>query len=268
MSEYQIVTTMHQNGYELYGRKMINSFLKYWPDYYSLVVYTEGFDLDPTHAASTRLIARDLTASSPDLVAFKQRHRNNRAANGFVEPSRKDPDFAFDAVRFSHKVFALYHAVQHRVAGIDAVVWVDADTVTHAPIPANFLQSKFPLNPTVGIYYLGRTQQHSECGWMVFNCLHPQMQTFWEMFANQYKLDELFNLKEWHESFVFDHVRTQLESTAGMQNCNLTPGYPKGHPFIDCFLGEYMDHLKGPKRKIAGRSAQHEAKNKTAQWWQ
>ena len=52
-----------------------------------------------------------------------------------------------------------------------------------------------------------------------------------------------------------------------MTNSSITPGYLKGHPFIDSFLGEYMDHLKGPKRKAAGRSAKTEAKNKTAGWW-
>ncbi len=267
MSEYQIVTTMHSSGYDLYGRKMINSFLKFWPEQYSLVVYTEGFELDQLHASNNRLIARDLPTCSPDLVLFKQRHQHNRAANGFVEPTRRDPDFAFDAVRFSHKVFALYHAIHNRSNDIDAIVWIDADTVTHSAIPNNFLADQFPLKPNVGIYYLGRTQQHSECGWMIFNCLNPHMKAFWKMFSNQYKLDQLFKLKEWHDSFVFDHVRTHMEINAGMKNHNITPGYTKGHPFIDSFLGEYMDHLKGPKRKAAGRSAKTETKNKTAQWW-
>jgi hypothetical protein len=58
-----------------------------------------------------------------------------------------------------------------------------------------------------------------------------------------------------------------MENTAGMINHNITPGYVRGHPFIDSFLGEYMDHLKGPKRKIAGRSAKFETSNKKAQWW-
>jgi hypothetical protein len=267
MSEYQIVTTMHSAGYDLYGRKMIDSFLKFWPAEYSMVVYTEGFSLDQSLANNPRLTARDLPACSPELVSFKQRHQHNRKAHGFVEPTRKDPDFAFDAVRFSHKVFALYHAIHNRPNGINAIVWLDADTVTHASIPNDFLNSCFPLKPDIGIYYLGRTQQHSECGWMIFNCLNAHMQKFWEMFANQYKLDELFKLNEWHDSYVFDHVRTYMENTAGMINHNITPGYVRGHPFIDSFLGEYMDHLKGPKRKIAGRSAKFETSNKKAQWW-
>lgn len=266
MNQYQIVTTMHNSGYELYGKKMIDSFLKHWPEDQTLTVYTENFELSQEHKSNPRIISIDLLTASPDLIAFKSRHRDNPPANGFRDPDRKDPDFAFDAVRFSHKVFCLYHAIHHKANGVDAVIWLDADTVTHSKIPENFLVDHFPLDPKFGIYYLGRLEQHSECGWMVFNCLNIHMKAFWKNFINQYRLDLLFELNEWHDSYIFDHVRSNMEKH-GMINVNLTPGYRRGHPFIHSFLGDYMDHLKGPKRKIAGRSAKHEAKNKTAIWW-
>lgn len=267
MNRYQLTTTMHFHGYQQYGKKMIDSFIQYWPDNQRLLVYTEDFQLNAAQRRNKRIITRDLASSSVDLVNFKKRHCNNLSANGFKDPAQKSADFAFDAVRFSHKVFALYHAVHNRLDGADAVVWIDADTVTHSAVPENFFHDNFPLHNNIGIYYLGRTQQHSECGWMVFNCLNSHMQDFWQQFADQYQNDRLFELDEWHDSFVFDHVRTKIEKTTDMVNVNITPGYVKGHPFIDSFLGEYMDHLKGPRRKSVGRSAKHEAKNKHASWW-
>ena len=267
MSKYQMVTTVHHSGYELYGKKMIDSFLKHWPESQSLVVYTEGYSLAPEHQNNSRIISRDLLASSPECVDFKNRHRDNPRANGYVEPRRQDPDFKYDAVRFCHKVFALYHAYKNRQPDVDSIIWIDADTVTHAPVPEHFLESNFPLNPNTGIYYLGRIEQYTECGWVVYNCKNQYMDDFWERFANQYRKDKLFNQTEWHDSYIFDVVRQTMESI-GMINSSITPGYVKGHPFIDSFLGEYMDHLKGPKRKVTGRSAKHEAKNKNAGWWQ
>ena len=263
MSKYQLVTTMHAAGYNLYGRNMIDSFLKHWPEDQTLVVYAEGFTVE---TVNSRIVVRDLLFCSPELVAFKQRHQDNPRANGYVDDRRKDPDFKYDAVRFSHKVFALYHAYKNRQPDIDSIVWIDADTVTHAPVPENFLEKHFPLNPDTGIYYLGRLEQYTECGWVVYNCLNKYMDDFWERFANQYRKDKLLNQEEWHDSYIFDVVRTTMESI-GMRNSSITPGYVKGHPFIDSFLGEYMDHLKGPRRKTEGRSAKHEAKNKSAGWW-
>ncbi len=267
MNQYQLTTTMHFHGYQQYGEKMIDSFIEHWPINQRLLVYTEDFQLNSAQRRNKRIIARDLASSSSELVNFKKRHRDNLAANGCANPEQKLTNFAFDAVRFSHKVFALYHAVHNRIHAADAVVWIDADTVTHSTVPENFFCDHFPLHVNAGIYYLGRTQQHSECGWMVFNCLNPHMVEFWEQFADQYRNDKLFELDEWHDSYVFDHVRTELEKTTDMTNVNITPGYVKGHPFVDSFLGEYMDHLKGPRRKAVGRSAKHEAKNKSASWW-
>lgn len=267
MSKYQLVTTMHGAGYAQYGRNMIDSFLKHWPGSQTLLVYTEGFDLDQRHQNNNRIISKDLLHASPECVSFKSRHRENKQANGYVDPNRRDPDFKFDAVRFCHKVFALYNAYTTRTADTDAIVWIDADTVTHATVDDKFMQRHFPLDPAVGIYYLGRTQQYTECGWVVYNCNNSHMETFWERFANQYRKDKLFNKEEWHDSYIFDVVRQAMEKE-GMRNSNITPGYVKGHPFIDSFLGDYMDHLKGPKRKLAGRSSRKEAKNKTAGWWQ
>lgn len=263
MSKYQLVTTMHASGYNLYGRNMISSFLKNWPKDQTLLVYTEGFTVD---ISDSRIICRDLLECSPELVAFKERHKDNPRANGYINEKQKDPDFKYDAVRFSHKVFALYHAYNNRLPGIDSIVWIDADTVTHSSVPVAFLETNFPLIPSIGIYYLGRLEQYTECGWVVYNCTNSYMQTFWERFANQYRKDKLLNQSEWHDSYIFDVVRSSLEDE-GMTNSNITPGYVKGHPFIDSFLGEFMDHLKGPKRKVAGRSAKHEAKNKTSGWW-
>lgn len=267
MSKYQTVTTMHENGYKLYGEKMIRSFLQNWPTDQKLVVYTEEFDLAVDLVNNPRIIVRNLLKCSPGLVAFKQQYANNPAANGLIDPQQKEPNFAFDAVRFSHKVYALHHAVHNSESGCSAIIWQDADTVTHAPVPVDFLERNFPLDPAVGIYYLGRTQQHSECGWMVFNLLNSHVKDFWKFFIEQYDRSQLFALDEWHDSFVFDHVRTTFEAQ-GMINSNITSGYVKGHPFIHSFLGEYMDHLKGPKRKAAGRSTSHEVRNHKSTWWQ
>jgi hypothetical protein len=87
MSKYQLVTTVHSSGYKLYGRNMIDSFLKHWPEDQTLIVYTEGFELSSEHQSNSRITGRDLLTSSPDCVNFKARHRANPRANGYVEPT-------------------------------------------------------------------------------------------------------------------------------------------------------------------------------------
>ena len=63
-----------------------------------------------------------------------------------------------------------------------------------------------------------------------------------------YDTDELFNLAEWHDSFLWDHVRREFQDQGLIQMHNLNPADPSqgkaGHPFINSVLGTVMDHMK------------------------
>lgn len=262
-NNYLLVTTFNSEGYNVYGKKMLEAFLKYWPSTQQIIVYTENCKLD-SNLNDSRIIVKDLL-SIQSLVDFKQRHKNNPAANGYKKDT-ESKDFMFDAVRFSHKVFALYDAVTNNVG--KSIVWVDADTITHSNVPEDFLLTNFPQKD-YGVAYLGRIRQYSECGWVIYHSNHPLMKDFWETFINYYRNDTIFQLQEWHDSFVFDVVRKEFESK-GMKNQNITPGFLAGHPFINCVLGEYMDHMKGPRKKV-GRSKKTErtiGSTKKIDWWQ
>lgn len=249
---YIFVTTFNKSGYDLYGKKMLNAFLTYWPKDQSIVVYTENVALDNNLKQDPRIVVKDLLLV-PGLLAFKERHKNNPQANGYVLDNPSSNNFQFDAVRFSHKVFAIYDCVTTHPD--KSVIWLDADTITHSLVPQDFLETNFP-SKNYGVAYLGRTKQYSECGWVVYHMTNPIMKAFWETFINYYKNDTIFKLSEWHDSFVFDVVRKEYEEK-GMVNHNITPGFVAGHPFINCVLGEYMDHMKGP-RKSSGRSRKNE----------
>lgn len=275
MLPYLFVTTFNKQGYNLYGKRMLESFLLNWPKVFKIVVYFEDFVIDQSLRDNPRLIARDLNQVH-DLKIFKNRHNKNLKAHGYIK-SEQHKEFQFDAVRFSHKVFAIYDCYKSPPEPCKSLIWLDGDTYTFRPVPEDFLEKIAPRNffgnhaegkKKFGIAYLGRTQQHSECGFVSYNCTHEMMDDFWETFINLYKTDSIFDLAEWHDSFVFDHVRKIFEAK-GMFNNNLTPKIAKGHPFINCDLGLYMDHMKGSRKKH-GRSRKTERlikKPDEPEWW-
>ena len=76
----------------------------------------------------------------------------------------------------------------------------------------------------------------------------------------------IFTLSEWHDSYVFDQVRTRVPVTELNWSAGLVNG--EGHPLINCAWGAYIDHLKG-KRKQAGRSkAKDLLVKRTEKYWQ
>jgi hypothetical protein len=156
MTKYAVVTTFNQAGYDKYASRMIDTFLKSWPREVDLYVYTE--DCTITQSASN-LHVRDLHELSPEIVAFKQRwgpdpRARGEVATGPVDKKGKAPGIGFrwDAIRFSHKAYSVFHAAAN--CNTDVLFWMDADMVCHTRINEAFLLLQMPAG--VGLAYLGR----------------------------------------------------------------------------------------------------------------
>lgn len=247
--KYSVVTTFNAAGYEKYGQRMIQTFIKNWPNDVELLVYAE--DCTVTESAAN-LKVFDLNASSPDLVAFKQRWQGVPKANGDVSQDpvrskRKDggKGFKWDAVRFSHKVYAIFAAAKQSAA--DYLIWMDADMVCHSPVSQEFLQNMLSRD----VCFLGRPGKYTECGLYAINLKTDAGQRFLHQFQHYYDQDTIFEFAEWHDSFVFDRVRDSVQCEETDWAAELGPGI--GHPLINSAWGAYLDHLKGA-RKDAGRS--------------
>jgi hypothetical protein len=265
-----VVTTFNDTGYNKYGQRMIETFLKNWPQTVTLVVYAEDCVVSQS---APNLIVKDLHKSSPELVAFKEQWKNVPKANGDVSADpvrrqRKDAGkgFKWNAIRFAHKVYAIFDCARNTDA--DILFWMDADTICHSLITVEQLEKFCPTNIDIG--FLGREGKYTECGLYSMNLRSALVQNFLREFQRMYDDADngIFTLAEWHDSFVFDAVRTKFNNQ--LQEYNWSAGIVKGegHPLINSEWGAYLDHLKGD-RKTAGRSKSTDLKVKrTEAYWQ
>ena len=242
------VTTFHAAGYAQYGKRFLESFDAHWPADVALHVY--GENITPT-GFSDRIFIYNLLAQIPQLAAFKARHKDIEAHNGIYEDG--EYGYRMDAVRFAHKVFALAHCALTIKEDADVLFWIDADTVTFKDIPEEFFDEVLPD----GCYtsYLGRVQTYSECGFVGYDLNHPAHDEFMTFWRQLYLDDSLFELPEWHDSFVYDLIRRTFEDQGKFKSHDIAANAPlSSHPFINSVLGNFMDHLKGDERKEAGSS--------------
>ena len=246
-----VITTMSQSGYGQYGKRMIETFDKYWPTNIKLKVYYEWM---PTQTKfSDRIEWIDLNQSCPHLGEFKQRHKSNPHANGLkpgADPESKR-SYLWDAVKFAHKSYCVSHAALNATS--DLIVWLDADVVTHSAIPEGFIESLLPQDNYCS--YLGRQKIYPECGFVIYDTRSAYNQSFMEDWQDMYRTDSLFNEVEFHDSYLF-WVLQKKYTERGMKSFNISEGHPHRpgvHVFINSPLGQYMDHLKG-KRKKDGHS--------------
>jgi hypothetical protein len=262
--KYTVITTFNADGYAKYGQRMIQTFLQNWP--VNLVVYAEGCSVQET---APNLVVRDISVVN-ELTAFKQQWLGVPRANGDVSADpvrsqRKDAGkgFKWDAVRFAHKVYSIFHCAKH--IDTDWLIWMDADTVCHSPISVDDLDGLCPADQD--LCFLGRRGKYTECGLYAMNLRSQRTQNFLTQFQCYYDDAEqgIFTLAEWHDSFVFDAVRKHLPLQELDWSSHLITG--EGHPLINSAWGAYLDHLKGDRKTLGKSKAKDLKVQRTESCW-
>jgi hypothetical protein len=257
------LTTFHKPGLDLYGQRFIDSFAKNVDKKIKLLVYAENCTpVNPDNNQITIIDAKELIK----LNQFKSRWGNVPKANGkcpFPEKRPRDhhKEFKWDAVRFANKVYAVFDAVTR--SDDQWTVWIDADTYVHTPINYEQFQQLLPSDKWITFVGRGKgSQTWPECGFYGLNTHNETCKKFLSEFERMYEDADngIFNLDEWHDSFVFGKILNQLtpfdknfhDYSTGIYNKTAKTG-GGGHPLINSVLGNYFDHMKGA-RKTKGKS--------------
>ena len=265
--KYTVITTFNESGYKQYGQRMIETFLQTWPAEVTLVVYAEDCDVAES---APNLVVHDISVADA-LTTFKANWQGVPRANGNVmddpvRSKRRDAGkgFKWDAVRFAHKVYSIFHCA--KTINTNWLLWMDGDTVCHSPITLTDLERLCP--PNRDLCFLGRRGKYSECGLYAMNLANPDTKTFLQRFQRMYDDAEggIFKLDEWHDSYVFDAVRKQCNLKELDWSSHLITG--EGHPLINSEWGAYLDHLKGARKDLKRSKLTDLKVTRTEAYWQ
>ncbi len=239
MTNINVVTTFSQDGYRCYGRKFLESFVKYCPNV-PIVAYHESLD-------SLDFVADNLTWRNLD-------HNSKRLA--FVAEHGADPEkvsnalhYSRQSIRFCHKVFALAHAASTAVAEVpfvDWLVWIDADVLFHGTP-----DWKSVLPDYARLSYLGRKHTHTECGFVGYRISDPKVRTLILDMEQYYTTGEIFtrDINDRHDSRCFDICRERSQVGRDRWH-NLSSGIIGSHVWPLTMLANFCTHQKGPARKL------------------
>lgn len=262
--DIKVISSFNQDGYNLYGREFIKSFVKNWPKEVDLHLFvgddithdtikeildiSNKIQIDPLSFHQLSDFIRRSTRVWITQAGRKCDARGRIYTNDEVKYSIK-----YDAVKFAYKTFAIINGT--KTTDYDVVLWLDADTITHSQITMDTLKSWLDLD--VYTRYLGREQnpkpQYPECGFVQYNVKHPIHKEFMSTWLSYYVNDRVYELDEWHDSWVYDHIRRDLN----VPSRSWTEHMPNAttHPFVQVF-GKWMDHKKGPRKH--SRTQTHE----------
>lgn len=246
MTNIAVITTFPNSSWEVYGRKMIDSYVKYWPAEIPLMIQLDDNTLYEQVDAMLRPQDGITVGPTPDHEAFIKRNA------GKDHPT----DYRKQAVRFCHKVFAIKRTLDaindFKAATIEGkepppryLVWMDADVITTRPVTMDEIKACLP-NDGDAVAYLGRKDwDHSECGWLAFD-LESRGDKLIEATTEEYISDQVFEWEQWHDSFVWDRMILKESLTNAT---NLTANKPGTEIWEQSPMTSWSKHYKGPVAK-------------------
>lgn len=244
MNNIAFISTFPNDSWQVYSRQFLQSFTENVP--YPLMVQTDDDLL--TNDINKILRPNDGLAVGPekDHKDFIKRNKD-----------KDDPvNYRKQAVRFCHKVFAIHRvldaAKKARKAGIEApryLIWIDADVLITRKVTEEDIKKCLPKEGDA-VSYLGRKDwDHSECGWLAFDLDNGGGEIIESVHFN-YTQDDIFNMEQWHDSWVWDNIRKYRVPIGHSKPwTNLTEGKPGTEIWAQSPMSDWSKHFKGPAAK-------------------
>lgn len=247
MTTVTLVTSFSPDGYQTYGKRMLETACEFLPQNVEIKAY---FNKERPSFSNSRVDFIDAYAIDGGVRDFIEKHSGNRRHCGYHPNSRQEEyNFRWDAVKFCHKPYAIEHC--SRTCKSNILVWLDADSLIFDYIPAEWFTSLLPYPHYLA--FLARSgYSHSDCSFLSFRTNNAAHREFMNRYLGIYKHGRFEQEKESHDSYLFDLVRKEMQRERKITCYNLSKE-DKGHTFISSELGRYMDTLKG-KRKETGSS--------------
>lgn len=225
----KIVTTLGPGGWDLYGKRFAESFVKFWPRDIALEIWHHDLEGNvPSFAADgVSFHALEETQSFQKLKA----HLGAEAKDG---PS----------LQYCFKAVALAQAVTPE---LDWIGFVDADTETMRQVDDELLAQLFD-NEYHLTYLYRKSVSESEGSWFAFNLTSPMGASLLADYWGLYHTFEAFHYKKAHDNAVLDRLAL-LHRAHGLKVKNLAEGALGLDAFHQSPLGAYMIHYKGPDKQ-------------------
>lgn len=192
MKNITFFTTFHQNGYELYGKSWIDSFIQnvsIHGTHIKAKIYVQNVNSELITHPQIEYI--DFNKSIPEHEEWKQ---------SFIKLSTHNDYVKKNSIRFSHKGFVISHALDTIQDGY--AVWLDGDCVMHKSTYDDFPQSL--LKDVCMACQVEETggDNHVESGILLFDMENKDIQKFKQTFKQNYDLPNALNMTQPFDGFI------------------------------------------------------------------
>lgn len=212
MKSVKFITTFSENGYHVYGKKWIESFVNQTKNYPNITAKIYVNDLDPDTIKQDKVDVLEYYSAIPQYNEWLQL---------FTQQSKHDQWNKNLAIKFAYKSFVMLTELKQTHEGY--VIWLDADCVFTSSDFDNWPQSLL-VNDFMACQR-EHGSEHVESGIIIFDAGHADKHSYIDRFESLYMLPEEFNnFGQFFDGFV---VGRTLSHT-GVSYVDLNKGYGIG----------------------------------------
>lgn len=204
----RIVTTLHEDGYNLYGNNL-NSWTKHFPIGWQIDYYAESH----SPVLPDRITVKDFNKECEEWNDFYEYILNiTRSIN-----DNKKINWYKKALRWSFKMFTTLDALQKSKEKY--VIWLDADVIVKHPPSKDWLDYALQNKCFAGKMEYIKQTPHIESGILVFDRETPQIETVCNWIEQGYINKEILNEPKPWDGFWL--AKLALSKTVSWNNVNL-----------------------------------------------
>lgn len=180
MKPVKFITTFSNSGYQVYGKKWIESFLEQTKKYSNITAKIYVNVMNSNSITEEKINVVDFDESIP---------KHKEWLNLFTQHSRHDQWNKDLAIKFAFKSFVMMTELKQTTDGY--VIWLDADCVFMSDDFDGWPESM--LKNTFMACQRERGSEHVESGIIIFDAEHQDKQKYIDKFESLYMLPEEFN---------------------------------------------------------------------------
>lgn len=225
---YTVITGMSKTYYDNIGKSMLESWLKFWPKSFELLIYSED-DLSFLNSLNIKYINLD-SLGEPYIKFQKEKYKK---LNSRIKT-------------YAKKAFPI---MKHLEANQGKLIWVDADVITSSYITIEWLESLLPKN--FFSCHLGVLQNEYysvETGFFIIDLENKHKAEFLKRYKNIYYNKDFSNMKKPYDGDTFGRIITEMKQIIDFRYNDLSPELKERSPFDRVFRNK-MTHFKSKKKK-------------------
>lgn len=163
-----VLTTLHKDGYDLYGKENLDSWARFFPVSWNIYYYSEKHQPD----LDKRITILDFDESCPDWQKFYSTVKNKLDRDPLKNDSKRK-NWYKKALRWSFKMFALLDILERKPSRY--VIWLDADVRANAGPPSQWIERCLQNKSLAAQLENIKAGSHVETGILIIDTHHPDI---------------------------------------------------------------------------------------------